>query len=38
MARSAQQRMFALMRQWQGSGMNQKDFCMSRPRKTLHYL
>lgn len=30
MARSAEDRMFALIRQWQGSGMTQKDFCVKK--------
>ena len=39
MARSAQERMFALILQWQGSGMSQKDFCAKKDivYATFHY-
>jgi hypothetical protein len=39
MARSAQERMFALIRQWQGSEMSQKDFCTKKDivYATFHY-
>ena len=39
MARSEQERMFALIRQWQGSGMTQKDFCVKKDivYATFHY-
>ena len=39
MARSAEDRMFALIRQWQGSGMTQKDFCVKKSivYATFHY-
>ena len=30
MARSAQERIFSLILQWQGSGMSQKDFCVKK--------
>jgi hypothetical protein len=39
MARSVEVRMFTLIRQWQGSGISQKDFCKRKdiPYATFHY-
>lgn len=39
MARSVDVRMFTLIRQWQGSGISQKDFCKRKdiPYATFHY-
>jgi hypothetical protein len=39
MVRSTQQRMFTLIRQWQGSGLSQKDFCEKKDivYATFHY-
>jgi hypothetical protein len=38
MARSAEERMFALIRQWQGSGMSQKDFCTKKDIVLARFL
>ena len=39
MASSAEERMFKLIRQWQGSGLSQKDFCKKKDivYATFHY-
>ena len=39
MVRSTQQRMFTLIRLWQGSGLSQKDFCEKKDivYATFHY-
>ena len=39
MRHSAEERMFSLIRQWQGSGLSQKDFCEKKDivYATFHY-
>jgi hypothetical protein len=39
MSQSTEERMFSLIRQWQGSGMSQKDFCQKKDiaYSSFHY-
>jgi hypothetical protein len=39
MSQSSEERMFTLIRQWQGSGMGQKDFCQKKgiAYSSFHY-